>query len=131
MPAPEYRDRWQPAVLWPALNPVQTDDYAVIQVGPPVQIQVQWKLTRKEVQAPDGSTVTLDATVKVWGIADVPQDIWIGSHIWLGTLASWYGVGSSGDDNEVRVVMTFNRVPDPKNRWQGFELGLMRWRSQT
>lgn len=123
MPGPEFRDRFQPAVLWPAQFPAVVDDYGVIQVGAPVQIQVRWEDKRKEQQLPDGSTVTLDAQVKVW------QDVNIGSHLWLGTLSQWYGIGSAGDDGEVRVVMSVNQVPDPKNRWQGFMLGVMRWKS--
>lgn len=121
MPGVEFRDRFQTAVLWPATEAV--DDYGVLQVSSPQEIQVRWKDELSEQQMPDGSTVTLDGIAKVW------QEIAIGSHMWLGTLSQWYGVGSSGDDTEVRVVKTTSQVPDIKNRNQAYTVGLMRWKS--
>jgi hypothetical protein len=133
VPAPEFRDRFQAAVLWMAFQPTKIDDYGVIAVDTPIQVRVCWKDSFSETQLPDGSTVTLDGTAKVW------QYIPIGSRIWLGTLEQWYGgvgtgsgspsPGRSADDSEVRVVKVFTKIPDPKNRNQGYSIGFMRWKN--
>lgn len=124
MPAFERRDRYQTAVLWEATGAF--DDYANALVGSPVQIQLKWKDEHTESVGPDGQTVTLDAT------AIVDRLIPIGSRLWPGTLAEWYGQpGSGGDDSGVRVVKTYKIAVDIKARNRRYSLGLMRWRSKT
>lgn len=117
MPAPEYRHRYQPAVLWPTVG---YDAYGQPALGSPVEIRTQGGSDQMRVLDPLGNTVTLDATLIV------DRDIAIGSRIWMGELADWYGTGSGMIDQEVMEVKTFNSTPDIRNRATFREIGLMR-----
>lgn len=123
MPAPEWSDLYQVAVLWPWTG---YDRFGQHMVGPPVEIPVRWNTQRTEQVDAQGNTVTVDGTVIVDRYID------IGSHLWLGTLADWYGVGSSSGgqsaDDSLCEAKTFNEVPDLKNRFAFRTVGIMRLR---
>lgn len=119
MPTPEVAYLRQKAVLWPARF---YDDYGQPKIDSSVEIKVRWITKRSETLDPQGNTVQLDATVVV------DRDIAIGSTMWLGKLADWYGTGSGGDASEVMQVVTFAKTPDLKGRAIRREVGLMRFR---
>ncbi len=121
MPSPELAVQWQQAVLWPVLGP---DKHGQPTVGSPQQVQVRWNSNRTEMVGPDGTTLSLDASV----IATFR--IGIESRMWLGLLAN---VPGGGDFNavaeELMVVKAQNTVPDIKNRFRYYGAGLMRWKN--
>lgn len=122
MPSIEVIHLHQKAVLWSATEVF--NDYGEMQVGLPVEISVRWITGRAEGRDPKGFKVALDARV----ITNRRVDI--GSQMWLGELADWYGTGSgsAGDDDELMEVVTYNETPDLKNRHFRREVGLKRFR---
>lgn len=118
MPFQEVAYLRQRAVLWPAVG---SDTFGQPTVGAPVEIACRWLTNRREVLDRQGNTVSIDGTVIV--AVDVP----IGSHLWLGTLAQWYGTGSAGQgDQELCEAKTFDSTPDIKNRATFRQVGIVR-----
>jgi hypothetical protein len=136
VPALEANFRSQVAVLW-AWNGSYDAYGQPVPSSPPVEIAVRWNTmpTRREVLDSKGNTVALDATVVV------NQVIAVGSLMWLGALAQWYGIGTGsagvsvegqqGAGNELMVVKTYTEVPDIKGRQSFKTVGLMRFRGST
>lgn len=120
MPAPELSHRLKRAVLW------ATDGGADVHgrptVGAPVEVMVRWLTNRRKMLDPQGNTVTVDGTAVV-GRAVEP-----GSVMWLGSLDSWYGVGSSGTDVGLCEVVAYQDTPDLKGRVSTRTVGLKRSR---
>lgn len=105
--------------MWPFTG---YDSYGQPTVGQPVQIPVRWIFEKREAVDPKGNTITLDGTVIV------ARDIDIGSHMWLGELADWYGTGSGSNfpDELLYEVKTFQKTPDIKGRAIRRIVGIMR-----
>lgn len=116
MPPLEKMDRHQTAVLWPSIG---FDEYGQPDVGDPIQIIVRWNTRRMETVDAKGNTIALDALVIV------DRQIAIGSDMWLGALADWYGTGSAGNDDEVMQVKTYEETLDIKGRSARHIVGLM------
>lgn len=118
MPAPETANRNQKAVLWPLSS---VDAYGRPVVGSPVEVDVFWQYKRSVVWDANGNKVAIAAEAKV------DREIAIGSEMWLGELADWYGTGtgSAGVDDEVLIVASYESVPDLKarefERWVGLK----------
>ncbi len=87
---------------------------------------VRWKWTKKETLDPKGNTITLDAVVTC------QQDLLVGSHMWLGCLNDWNGTGSSfaHQDQQLYVIIKFDRTPDIKARQVYREASLMRFHNK-
>lgn len=119
MPAIETAYRRQKAVLWPWSG---YDSYAEPLRGEPVEIDVRWLNKSREVPGPQGSPITVDAT------AVVDREIVVGSLMWLGELADWYGTGSAGDDTALMEVVAYGEVPDLKGRDIRRTVGLVYFR---
>lgn len=115
--------RYQKAVLWSASG---YDDYGQVKVSAPVEIGVRWTNKRSEALDPQGNTIAVDASVVV-GFSDIP----IGSKLWLGSLSSWYGTGSGGQDDEVMEVVTSSKGRDIKNRGIRRTLGLKKFQDSS
>ncbi len=115
----------QPAVLWPAAG---ADRYGQTTVGDPVEVRVRWDDVSRQVLDPHGNSISIDAEVVA------SRDIAIGSQMWLGTLAQWYGTGtSSGSANaqgRLCEVKGEDVVPDVKNRARTRCYYLMRMREK-
>ena len=107
MPAQEISFRMQRAVLWPADG---FDRYGQPKVGSPVEIEVRWNNTKRQVPDAEGNPVTVDAT------AVVGRRIEPGSAMWLGGLSDWLGTGSGGDESDVMEVRDCVETPDLKGR---------------
>lgn len=111
MPAIEYVDRYQTAVLWPKTG---NDRYGEPSFGPPIELAppygVRWLTKKRDALDSQGNKVQVDGTVIVG------QDIAVGSDMWLGTLASWYASGSAGVPDDLCWVVAFNTTPDLKGR---------------
>lgn len=107
MPHPTKRHRHQKAVYWEF---IREGDYGAAEVMAPVEITVRWIAGRKDTLDSRGNVVSIDAVLVV------NQDIPIHSEMWLGTMDSWLGTGSAGDDTEVLRVVNFKKVPDLKGR---------------
>lgn len=102
MPALETMDRNQKAVLWRAKDET-FDVHGQPKVEAPVEIEVRWVWHSKLMAGPEGKPITVDATVVV-GEIDVP----LGSAMWEGELADWYGTGSQFGDDAVMEVVASN-----------------------
>ena len=123
MPPIETMERNQKAVLWEKSG---TDRYGEPTLEAPVEIDVRWNDKAPALaNSPNKETERIDAT------AVVAQDIPLGSDMWLGTLNSWYGVGSAGDGTNVVTVIRSRKVPDLKavNIWR--EIGMTRKRDKV
>jgi hypothetical protein len=105
MPAFETMDLREKAVLWPA---VATDKYGEATVGEPREIWVRWETKLKQVIDAKGEQSIYDATVIV------EEDVAVGSHIWLGELADWYGTASQFTDDYVGEVVDTSNTPSIK-----------------
>lgn len=125
MPYPELSYRRQKAVLLAATDPndyPEANDYGETKVDTtdPVEIKVRWVQTKREAIDPQGNVIAIDATVIV------DREVVVGSKLWLGPLADYYGTG--GDDVEFVEVVSVARTPDLKNRAIRRELGVRRFR---
>lgn len=119
MPALVIKDLNDWAVLWLFTG---YDGYGQAMIGAPLQIPVRWLTRHSEALDAKGNTITLDATIYV------AQDIAIGSHLWHGLLADWYGTGSgtATPDEMLCEVKTFSKTPDVKGRTLRRQVGVVR-----
>jgi hypothetical protein len=116
MPALETEGRLQKAVYW-AKTGHSADGEATI--AAPVELEVRWNNKQRVAINAQGTPVAVDAVVVV------AQEIIVGSTMWLGELADWYGTGSAGDDSGVMEVLTYNETPDLKKRNYRRTVGLV------
>lgn len=124
MPPVETADLRQAVLVWRATG--RYDDLGRELVAAPVELPARWTLRRSHAAGPDGTRVAVDATAAV--AADVP----VGSRVWLGPAADWYGTGSgsalgdgvNGKEAEVLEVVTAAAATDLKGRHTRRELGL-------
>jgi len=107
MPPQEESHQFQAAVLWPKVG---VDEYGAVTRGNPEEITVRWTWKRRDIRAPDGTRITVDATLHT------VKDLRIGDRVWLGALEDWYGTGSGGDDSDVLQVVAFDFTHDVKGR---------------
>lgn len=107
MPRRELRHRKQRAVLWGVSG---KDSFNEPTFSVPIEIDVRWKFGRREVTGSQGTPMSVDATVIIG------QEIVVDSLMWLGTLESWYGLGSSGTDIGMHQVVSYNETPDITGR---------------
>lgn len=97
-------------------------------VGEPEELRVRWENGQKDIRKPDGTFVTVDATVMV------TQDIKIGSTVWLApnddysALTQFLGSGSGDPDQDIMQVVTSSKIPDIKNRNVRRVLGVARFK---
>jgi hypothetical protein len=121
-------ERTQDAVLWMAASGI-TDRHGRFKVGEPVDIQVRWDDSKREMLDAQGNKIAVDAA------AIVDRVITVGSRLWLGTLADYVGTGSGtgssqvnpGDVSPVMEVKAFNHVRDLKGRDSFMTVGLVRY----
>lgn len=125
MPAIEYVDTPQIAILWPCSG-VDAYGKPQIDVNNPIELSVRWERSNEEILDPDGNTIKLDASVVV------DRKIRVGSLMWLGELDDWVGTGSgSGQlDTELMEVVGYKNIPDLKGRTSWEEVGLIRYKNQ-
>lgn len=89
----------------------------------PREVECRWEQKRRQWQGPDGTFVTLEASLHT------EEKLGIGSHVWLGELDEWYGTGSGSamPDQEVHVVSPFvSETPDLFNVYVHYKYGLRR-----
>lgn len=117
-------DCWDTVVLWPVAG---YDDQGQPVRGAPVELTwpngVRWIPGQTQQMDAKGNLVNLDAQ------AVVLQEIAIGSQMWLGSLADWFGTGSANTDQEVMVVKLQNRTPSLNGRFDRLTVGLMRYKN--
>jgi hypothetical protein len=121
MPAVELASRRQKAVYWACTG---HDGYGEPVLAAPIELDVRWVARQTEMVSADGNVVGLDAT------AVVDRDIPIDSILWLGTLATFYGVGSAGSPSGLMVVKAFNSALDIKARVSKRSVGMMRYKDR-
>jgi hypothetical protein len=119
VPPLETADRYQRAVLWPFAD--YGDDGRPL-VGDPVEVRVRWTWEQRQAANAQGQPIMTSATVVV------DRDVALGSRMWEGELADWYGTGSVGGDDFVMEVASVRVVPDVRNRAVRQELGLVWFR---
>ena len=103
MPAIETQSLNQKAVLWEAVG---VDDYGVVTLDSPVEIDVRWQTKDIEVIDHIGRSVITEVTVVV------DREIAMGSILWKGELAD-IGVA---DLSDLRKVVERTETPDIKAR---------------
>lgn len=124
MPAVETMDRWQKAVLWPAVLD-QAGRVLFSRHGEPlvsttpVEVYTRWENCLKQILLPNGNVVQITATVVV------NRDVDIGSRMWLGGLDDLPGTAFLPETG-VNYVYGFDSTPDIKNRFQRKTLLLTR-----
>lgn len=124
MPPLETAFRRQTAVLWEWLR---VDAYNEPVRSAPVEIECRWKWATTMQAGPQGTPISVDATVVV------AQDVPIGSLMFEGDLVEWLGhsgtgSGSAGDGTALMEVVTASFTPDLKNRNVRRTLGLRYFR---
>lgn len=127
MPALEQTDRRQSAVLWTKTGvgrDGQPTYASPVELDPSLRTGVRWVWSRKDAVDADTETLTADAT------AVVDRYIVPGSLMWLGKLLDWYGVGSSGNDTGLMVVLDYKTTIDVRNRHTRRCVTLARCRSK-
>lgn len=118
MPSLEQMDRNQWALWW---DPVGVDEHNRRTFRPPAAFRVRWVQKRRELTNAQGDTLVTDGTV-VLG-----RDIPVGSLLWLGEEADWYGTGSNNEDDRVMEVISVDKTPDLKGRVTRYEATVMRY----
>lgn len=121
MSHPELIGKYQTALLFLKTG---VDEYNEPVTAEPIELMVRWQNSSRDVRGPNGTTITLDATVTA------NRDIPIGSQMWLGTLARWVGTGSDGTETELMEVVSRELVPDVKGRATFRSFGLARFRDE-
>ncbi len=116
MPAPEHSFRHQSCVLWPFAG---FDDHGRYTVGSPVDIEVRWQETQREIRKPDGVLVSIEA------MALVDQNIPPNSLMWLGTVETFPIDGTVPDG--IKQVVSYDDVPDVKGRLHRRQVTLARY----
>jgi hypothetical protein len=123
----------QTAILWPVSDydpeqPRQDADGELL-VGEPVEIKVRWVDQRTEaVSFVNGASVAFDSK------AIVDRDVTVGSLLWLGSFADWYGTGTGGDSGDLRgkimQVARYRKTPDAKGRTFRRIVNMIRYRDR-
>lgn len=90
-------------------------------VGNPCEIRVRWNDIYKEVRLPDGTTITITAELV---LDRVPP---IGSALWRGSLKDLALLGKVPPSNVMEVI-SYNSVPDLKNRATAYNASLQLFR---
>lgn len=119
MPPLEAMDRRGKAVLWPRLG---IDGYSEPVVGDPVEIDVRWNDSRREMIDPGGNVVATDAQVIVG--RDVPMN----SILWQGEMADL--PPSLTPKAGLVIVKAIDFTPDIKGRNAFREVGAMRYKDK-
>lgn len=117
MPPMELAYRMQRAVLWEKTG---VDEYGVVQVDARVEMCVRWVNKKQEFLQPDGSTISVDATVVVC------RDVSDNSLMWEGGEEDIPGT-SFIPEEDIYQVVTRNIAKDMKGRVVRRTLGLVRF----
>jgi hypothetical protein len=115
VPAIEYDDLNQKAVLWPFIG---KDRYGEVYHGDPEEIDVRWI-----VKKTSGDATDIDAVVIV------DREVALDSLLWLGEYIDWFGTGSGGDDDDLMKVITAKETPDIDAVEVRRKLGVRRYKS--
>lgn len=121
MPSPETFQRKQTVTVWDITG---YDEFNQVVTDVPREILVRWERTFWQAKDPKGKLITIDAKMVV------AEDIAIGSLVYPGTLETWYGIGSAGDEAELlSVVAQLEDALDIKGRKRRRVVGLSRYKS--
>lgn len=116
MPALEYTDLRQRAVLWTFKD---QDRFGVQVLNPPIEVAARWLLNDSQVIDPAGNTIASSGNV-ILAIGVVNMSL-----MWLGKL-----VDLPSPPNDLHQLIKANTTPDLKNRQTRFEYYLMRFSDQ-
>lgn len=124
MPPIEHMDMTETAVLWTKTGETRYSDPLV---ASPQEVAARWEKTARDAAGPNGSTLTLDASVALK--VNVPD----GSILYLGQLSDLTGTGTGtgdypADGTPLYVVVTRDEAYDLKGRVVRHEYGLQRYR---
>lgn len=121
MPAFETMDRYQKALLWSRVGYDQHSQ-PVVATGLPVELNVRWQDSKRQSLDAQGNTIAVDAT------AVLDRVILNGSIMWLGALNDLPGTAYT-PETDLMEVSYCKKVPDLKNRFQRYEVGLIRYKN--
>lgn len=128
MPPLEHKDFHDPAVLWAYVRTGRDGDPLVSDA---VQIMTRWEDGQIEIPNPDGSYLTVDATIATNRNIPLNSIIWEGEKRLDGTFLSFQDgteYPSTGPTREIYEVVTRMRGEDIRGRIQRFEFGLRRYK---
>lgn len=92
---------YQKAVYWPLAGFYNN---GTPRLGTPIEIDVRWEWTKRTIKGPDGSPVSIDATV------DLDREIPQGSQMWLGELEDL--PTNTEDYDNLMTVVSYDNIPD-------------------
>lgn len=127
MPRPDNAMMPHRAVLW---RKAGADESGNTVLSAPEEIRLRWNKKRTEALQPDGTRISVDATVRTRVDLVVGDQLWLAPDPALDALEQWYGTGSGGHDNEVMEVVGFNWTSDVKGRNVERLSGLNKYQSQ-
>jgi hypothetical protein len=113
----------QKAVLWTKAGTF--DNYGNPVFSEPEEIDCNWKRSRRLASGQQRGTDTVDATM------DIKQLIEPGAQVYLGTLETWYGSGSGGNNDLVMIVVSCDECADVRNRVTGYTCALQYAKDQS
>lgn len=124
MPPPAYANLNQRCIVWPVGD---VDRYNEPSFGPPVQVNCRWENVQRDMNAPDGRKITVDATVVTY------QEFDVGSLMWEGGFNDAPGTGS-GTGTSFRVedgymqIAAYEKMKDLRGQVTSRRYGLVFFR---
>ena len=125
MPPPETFHRHQRMLMW---EKVRNNRYGDPIVTDPIELMVRWEDGQKDMRKPDGTYVTVDATVVVDRAVPVGSNVWLAPNKLYSALEQYLGSGSGNEDHDMMQVVIYDYTPDIKNRVTRRVLGVARFK---
>jgi hypothetical protein len=127
MPPLEYMDLNDPAVVWGYVRSSREGEPLVLA---PIQLMTRWEEGQIEIPNPDGSFLTLDATIATDRNIKLNSIVWEGQVLSDQTFVSFDGITypSSGPTTDLYEIVTRVRAEDLKGRYPRYEFGLRRYK---
>lgn len=130
MPPIETSDFHNGLVVWdlPTDPRDQVDDYGERKTLAPVSMSGRFEKTQRDILKPDGTTVTLNASLTVYRELKVGALVWCAPEFY-NPLNQWYKTGSAGEGTELYQIASIDGdAGDLKNRFKRYEYGLTRYK---
>ena len=125
MPPPETFHRHDRMLLW---RKVGNNRYGNPIVSSPEELMVRWEDGQKDVRKPDGTFITVDATVVVNIDIEMGSTVWLAPNKTYSALEQFMGSGSGVEDTDIMEVVTRDITPDLKGRVKRRVLGVARFK---
>lgn len=108
MPPIETAARCQTVMYWPYQG---EDNYGEPLYGTGREVTVRWTDVHRSVRDAKGNLVSVDAEI----VTDFA--LTVGDFLWKGSQSEWVGTGSGSVIEDVMQVVSYDEIPDLKNRF--------------